>query len=372
MSKNILGIAVAALTVAYLPITNAEEPTGWVLKPGIKAIGFDSKRGLEDDGIGGSLGLEYRYGHWGTELHGYGFDTEQKLTDGDVDILGGVVNQYYYFKPGARFNPYVSIGGGHADFDAGALDSKETQGSAGIGFESVIGKNLSLWADLRVVHGFDDSTTDGTLGLGLAYRFGGDDKKVKPVSIAPVSRPDVDGDFDGVIDRLDRCTNTTHGEVVDSNGCTLDTDGDGVADANDKCAGTSKGTKVDRDGCKLKVTRVDEVRLDVRFEINSSALRNGYSAEIEKLAQFMKKHSDLGVILEGHTDSTGAENYNQSISTKRADAVKRVLIDNFNIGSNRITVKGFGESNPVATNKTSEGRAENRRVIAALTKTVEE
>lgn len=372
MCKIVLAIAIATVTTGFLPASHADESTAWVIKPGVVGIDFDNKRGLDDDGIGGSLGLEYRYGNWGTELQGYEFDTELQTTGGDVDIFGGAINQYYYFKPRSRFNPYISMGVGHADFDVGAIDSKETQGSVGVGFESLLGRGLSLWADIRAVHGFDDSTTDGALGVGLAYRFGESSKKVVSEPIEPLIEPKADSDFDGVIDRLDSCPETRMGEKVDSNGCALDSDLDGITDANDKCAGTPSGVKVDRYGCKLKTTRVEEVQLDVHFELNSSALQNEYSAEIEKLAKFMKKYSDLNVVLEGHTDSTGEEDYNQMMSTKRADAVKQALIQNFGVTPDRISVRGFGEMNPVAGNETREGRAKNRRVIAALTKTVEE
>ena len=81
----------------------------------------------------------------------------------------------------------------------------------------------------------------------------------------------------------------------------------------------------------------------------------------------MNEHSDYRVVLEGHTDSVGNDAYNQKLSEKRANAVAKALKD-LGVSASKITTVGYGETKPIADNKTKEGRAENRRVEARFNK----
>lgn len=76
----------------------------------------------------------------------------------------------------------------------------------------------------------------------------------------------------------------------------------------------------------------------------------------------LKAHPDLKLLIEGHTDNTGSAEINQSLSEKRAEAVKAYLVSTFGIDASRLEAKGFGASKPVASNDTPEGRQQNRRV----------
>ena len=87
---------------------------------------------------------------------------------------------------------------------------------------------------------------------------------------------------------------------------------------------------------------------------------------IEDLAALMRNNLDITAVLEGHTDNKGAANYNLSLSKARADAVKTLLIQQYGIAANRLVTKGYGESKPIASNDTEQGRQNNRRVIAIL------
>ena len=75
-----------------------------------------------------------------------------------------------------------------------------------------------------------------------------------------------------------------------------------------------------------------------------------------------QNHPDWIIEISGHTDNIGSDKYNQKLSEKRAKSVKKYLLANFNIDKSRLIAKGYGESQPFATNNTSEGRALNRRV----------
>jgi OOP family OmpA-OmpF porin len=169
---------------------------------------------------------------------------------------------------------------------------------------------------------------------------------------------EIDSDNDGVPDSRDRCPNTPAGAKVDENGCELDSDGDGVVDSKDKCPNTAAGTAVDNSGCKL----AEEYKLEhVNFEFDSAKLTASSSAMLDEGVAILKRHSDLKVEIAGHTDSMGNDEYNQGLSERRAQAVADYLTAHGANAAN-ISVKGYGESHPVADNATDAGRAANRRV----------
>jgi OOP family OmpA-OmpF porin len=79
----------------------------------------------------------------------------------------------------------------------------------------------------------------------------------------------------------------------------------------------------------------------------------------------MKDYPDLNVVIEGHTDSVGTAAYNKKLSQRRAEAIKKYMVES-GIDTNRLKAQGFGMDNPIASNKTEEGRQQNRRVEAAV------
>jgi OOP family OmpA-OmpF porin len=100
----------------------------------------------------------------------------------------------------------------------------------------------------------------------------------------------------------------------------------------------------------------------VHFATDSSVLTEGDKALLDKMIVTLKRLNFVDGEVDGYTDSTGSAKYNQGLSERRAQAVADYLTSN-GIGAHRLTVKGYGEENPVADNKTREGRAHNRRVV---------
>ena len=84
------------------------------------------------------------------------------------------------------------------------------------------------------------------------------------------------------------------------------------------------------------------------------------------MADFLAEYITAKAVIEGHTDSQGSESYNQKLSFKRANSVRDYLIANYGIAPHRLTAEGYGESRPIADNKTAEGRQRNRRVVAVF------
>jgi OmpA-OmpF porin, OOP family len=100
---------------------------------------------------------------------------------------------------------------------------------------------------------------------------------------------------------------------------------------------------------------------DVLFDVNKATLKPGAYSTVDRLAQFLKEAADRKVVVEGHTDSTGSDEYNLSLSERRAEAVRTALLER-GIQAAQITSVGKGETTPVATNDDAGGRQQNRRV----------
>ena len=104
------------------------------------------------------------------------------------------------------------------------------------------------------------------------------------------------------------------------------------------------------------------LEVDVQFEFNSSIISSAYDAEIAKAAEVLRENSGVRATVEGHTDSSGEDNYNQWLSERRANAVRNMLINDHGIPADQLVAVGRGEGSPIASNATAEGRAQNRRV----------
>jgi outer membrane protein OmpA-like peptidoglycan-associated protein len=153
-----------------------------------------------------------------------------------------------------------------------------------------------------------------------------------------------------------------------------DEDGDGVPDSRDKCPGTPKGVQVDANGCPPPpaVVVVEEVVVvkeetivirDVHFEFDSAKLTTADKIKLDTIVTRLKKEAPSARLrVTGHTDSVGSDTYNQKLSDRRAHSVVEYLISNGIARSSFVSVLGAGESQPVADNKTADGRAMNRRV----------
>jgi OOP family OmpA-OmpF porin len=166
-----------------------------------------------------------------------------------------------------------------------------------------------------------------------------------------------DSDGDGVADHLDKEPNTEAGAIVDGAGRTLDTDGDGVPDHKDDCP-TEKGT-AELNGCPA--TDGNTLAENIQFEYNSSVLRTSAYPTLDKVSSLLRGNKTSALQLDGHASAEGTDAYNQQLSVDRANAVKTYLV-NSGVDAKRISTKGYGETRPIATNTTEEGRVKNRRV----------
>jgi outer membrane protein OmpA-like peptidoglycan-associated protein len=118
-----------------------------------------------------------------------------------------------------------------------------------------------------------------------------------------------------------------------------------------------KGAQVEREGDELKVTFAEKIL----FDFDSATLKPASQAQLDQVATILGKYPDTDILVMGHTDSRGTEDYNQKLSERRAGAVAG-YIEGRGVTSSRIQSRGLGESVPVAANDSEEGRAQNRRV----------
>lgn len=120
---------------------------------------------------------------------------------------------------------------------------------------------------------------------------------------------------------------------------------------------TSEEVAVRREGDLIALT----LKGDVTFDVDSDVVLPGLYNELDRIAQILIKYPQTTIVVEGHTDSTGSDAYNQGLSERRALSVQRLLVDR-GVAPARISTVGYGEARPVATNDTPEGRQMNRRV----------
>lgn len=174
--------------------------------------------------------------------------------------------------------------------------------------------------------------------------------------------PDTDGD--GITDSLDKCPLVKG--LATFGGCP-DSDGDGIEDALDKCP-YAIGTAENKGCPELKKAVRQQIAKAVRniqFETGSDQLTAQSVTIVEELAEILKGYPNYKVDIAGHTDSQGADKKNLLLSERRANRCMEKLIE-LGIEATRLTAKGFGERKPIATNKTADGKAKNRRVEFGL------
>ena len=335
----------------------------------------------------------------------------------------------YNFLEGKTFDPFVGVGGGYTWIDeigAGTLNG--TLGfnvwfSENIGltvqtgykhaFEDYLSSHFQHSAGISIKFGGTDTDGDGIYDKDDACpdvagleAFNGcpdtdgdgiEDSKDDCPNEAGLAElngcPDTDGD--GIADNKDNCPTVAGLKAL--NGCP-DADGDGVTDADDACpneAGPSankgcpwadkdgdsvldkddkcpdvKGT-VANNGCpevsEAVQATLNEYAKTILFDTGKATIKAQSAAVLADIIGILKEYSTAKFTVEGHTDSVGSETLNQRLSDSRANSVKEYLVQN-GIDAFRLSALGYGESNPIDSNKTRAGRANNRRVEINLVK----
>jgi len=305
--------------------TNKEARMDWHQIEAGKSIGIDLQKIIND------------YWNVRVEIAGTRYDID-KGTDKDYGIRGGVDAIYkledsdlYMFAGVKRFSNAKTYN---------ALN-------VGAGYNVEVNDRLSFYSEAAIYKDVDYGYIDQGVKLGLKYAFG--DVKQAPVSIKPTVAA-----VEAVVAKV------------------LDSDNDGVSDNIDRCADTPVTVKVDSMGCTLYSEQAVEIKLNIAFANNSSIVEPALVDDIQRLADFMKEYTNTSVEIEGHTSITGTTDYNLMMSKKRAESVKSILVNKFNIDASRLTTKGYGQTQLLSTDNTIAAHKLNRRVVAKVATSVKE
>ncbi len=305
---------------------------------------------------------------WFTENVGLELATKYKKSFGDREDASGTPDAPSHFQHSAglifKFGGKDTDGDGIYDKDdacpevAGLKEFNGCPDTDGDGIQDSADACPEV-AGLAALNGCPD--TDGD---GIADK---DDSCPEVAGLAALNGcPDADGD--GVADKDDKCP-TVAGPKANA-GCPWpDTDGDGVLDKDDKCPEV-RGT-VANQGCPEVSEEVMKTLNNfgkvILFDSGKSTFQKGTYTVLQSITSILKEYPYSRFMIEGHTDSDGSNQLNQALSENRAAAVKNYLIEN-GISTDRLRSTGFGETKPIATNKTAKGKAMNRRVEISLIK----
>lgn len=293
-------------------------------------------------------------GNWWVEGHLFGDVIDHKnAAIPDFYQYGLGADLQYAFGDRNALTPYVLIGAGasYNDVTPSPQDGWDYFANVGVGLTKRLFDLQSLrWrVEARAVYDhFQTHFLDYRLGAGIEIILG----KQKA---APEPRVEV---------REKVVTREVVREVPVAMIQDQDADGDGVIDSRDKCPGTPKGAKVDGNGCVVAQTLTLR---DVTFDFNSSRLTLNGQRILDTVVAFLRQDPQVNLTVGGHTDGKGAAAYNLKLSQARAESVRRYLVDK-GISASRLDAKGYGMTQPVASNDTEEGREANRRVELVIQK----
>ncbi len=225
----------------------------------------------------------------------------------------------------SKVKPYGLLGAGYSRItvDNPGYDyrSYDTIGNLGAGVLWQINDALTLRTEARAVHNFDNNWWEGQGLAALQVVLGGHLKPAAPVApvepVAPVAPVVVEP-----------------APVVEE---------------------------------PQQLTEDLKMELRVFFDNNKSVIKDQYKPEVAKVAEKLQEYPNATAMIEGHTSSTGPRKLNERLSVARANAVKSMLVNQYNISGSRLNTQGYAWDRPIAPNNTAEGQAMNRRVYAVIT-----
>lgn len=377
MKRNALSALIALALVGGTGAVHAQDLGNWYVAPRIGADFSDSHRKTDTSVWGGvgvgvwvnpNLAVDFEY-----TINNASFKDSSWRGGHEWESVGlGVSARWFFGDQGSQWRPYIMAGVGalrHAAYSGYLLKEAgfnengwDPMATVGAGVQYNMSERVALRGEIAARYDHDNNTennlaealgynikrrsgfTDGIVSVGLVYNFGAAAPAPAPEApVAPPPAPD--------------CHQ-------------LDDDHDGVNNCDDKCPDTPAGTIVGPDGCPQKVV-IDLRGVNFKFDRPKKGEHNieptlqvptaDSIAILDQAIDALNRYPEIKVELDGHTDSIGTDQYNQGLSERRAQIVADYLTSH-GIDSSRITaVKGFGESQPIDTNATKEGRARNRR-----------
>jgi OOP family OmpA-OmpF porin len=343
--KPLVAITAAALMFGSTALqADGEQP--WHVTYQLGGASLDSARHTNDGDVWQSIGVGRFFGNnFSLDLE---YDEiESEYLDYNIAVPGatydnwklstlGLMGRYYITD--WTFRPFIGAGIGRTKHRSVLDEGDDTALSLALGLQGQLAEHFSVRAQAMWRNDNDGTSMaprghfqDFFYSIGLSYDFGGvEAAPPAPAQAAAPPPPPANPDLDG----------------------------DGVPNERDKCPNTRPGAVVDLDGCEVEAV----ISLDgVYFDFDKATLRPEGIAVLNEAAALLKTNDRVVVEVAGHTDSVGSEQYNQGLSERRANTVRDYLVGQ-GITATRLTARGYGEVQPVATNDTDEGRQLNRRV----------
>lgn len=427
MKKMLSSIVAAALVVSAGAAFGSVKGSQFSISPVIGGYTYDERQDLETTPVYGlragynftkRFGIEALFDYANTELDNGG--------KGDVSMYRYGGELLYHMWPDNKLVPYLAAGYAGINFDGGGINNK-TRGAFdyGLGAKYFLNDSFALRADVRhILYSYSKTYNNIEYTLGAHIPFGGTTPAVQPVaqpvipppapqpepakvvppppaaptanlSVSPVTivkSNDAAATLSWTSSNADKCfIQPEIGQVApqgsrpitpaEDTAYTLTCSGPGGEATSRANIGVTLPPPPAPAPAPAPAPVVESAQkaaaaqrfcdkpavLAVEFDTNKADIKPKYKADLEKLAEFLKEFPNAKGEISGHTDNVGGKEFNLKLSQRRADSVKNYMEKELGIASERISAKGFGFSKPVASNKTKEGKAKNRRIEANFT-----
>ncbi len=309
----------SVFTEYYAPDIDKQESAAWGYQGKDWGAGFNVGYQINETwGIRAELLRQSLENFKGEEIKGNraGVDLVYSMTELPIYLVGGLKN--------------ITTG------------QSASAANIGVGSQYFINDNFAVFFEANRYQGISKGFADAGIKLGLTYVFG------EAPAVAPTPAPEAPVAAVG------------------------DADKDGVTDDKDKCADTPIVDKVDEVGCSIFTEKSVTIKLNAQFDNNSDVVKDEYLADIEKLADFLKRFPNTDVEIGGHASNVGTPEYNMGLSQRRADAVAKILVEKYGIDAARVKAVGYGITKPLAKGNSKEAHKMNRRIEGVVTASIKE
>jgi OmpA-OmpF porin, OOP family len=421
MKRILKGILPGLLLIALATPGFAENRAGAVtISPFVGGYLLDKEQREENRPIFGLRGGYNFTKYLGAEaMFGYSL-TETKQGSRETDLYRYGVDILFHLMPDSDFVPFIAVGGGGTNFKTPQTPSVKSHYAGlvnyGVGLKYFVADNVALRGDVRhVVLVKDLGENNLEYSAGLTFQFGGKEKVAaipvvcppapEPVPAPKAVEPPPAPPAAPTAALIVTPATVTKGQSAiinwkseNASGCEIQpgigpVPPEGVrtitpassTSYNLECSGaggTATSTVVvtvvlppppapapvaPQAAAAAKRFCNKPAVLEINFDTDKSDIKPQYHDELKTVGDFLMYFPNAKGEISGHTDSTASNAHNQKLSDRRAESVGSYIRTTFGVNPDRITTKGYGETKPVASNKTKAGRAQNRRIVANFT-----
>jgi OOP family OmpA-OmpF porin len=348
--KKFASLVVVLLVMLLVSTGNAQvRPGSFTIAPTVGMYKFEGNEDMEQAAplVGMRLGYNFTK-YLGIEgyVHYAKTENDNWSPKKNVEFTGYGGEVIFHLLPNQALVPFLAAGVGGAHYSYYDESSTDNKGDKltfdyGCGLKWFLSDWFALRLDIRHVMPIETLHNNMLVSLGLNFAFGGAKKAVAtPVSAAEPA--------------MEEAKPQAEAAPV-------------VEEARPAVAAAPVVVEeVVRPQVREEVDEMGRATLEVLFDFDKDTIKKNYSKDIDHMSGVMKEHSDINLTIEGHTDSVGTAAYNKKLSQRRAEAVKKYMVQKGGVDAQRLNAVGYGQEKPVASNKTKAGRAKNRRVEAAV------